>query len=84
MGWKDWPSWLKGGVIGLIVSIPFTILFVLSLMQCSFTPTGVCKIILEIHNLMPYYGGYEAYILPIIFITLIGAFISWLIGKFKK
>jgi len=22
MGWRDWPYWLKGGVIGLIILIP--------------------------------------------------------------
>ena len=27
MSWKDWPSWLKGGVIALCISLFFCVLF---------------------------------------------------------
>lgn len=26
MGWKEWPAWLKGGIIGLILGIIFFLL----------------------------------------------------------
>lgn len=29
MGWKDWPYWLKGGIIGLIVFLVISLFFIL-------------------------------------------------------
>ncbi len=33
MGWKKWPSWVKGGIMGLIISIFLVVLFFVDVVQ---------------------------------------------------
>ena len=92
MGWKDWPTWLKGGVIGLIVSIPITlIVFSLSLNcaassiygspSCPFTSFFVKITLLKVLSFDSI--GIFIFLFPILEITLIGAIIGWIVGKIK-
>ena len=41
MGWKNWPSWLKGGVIGLIISVILVIFALLTSVISIFALFGV-------------------------------------------
>jgi hypothetical protein len=95
MGWKEWPTWLKGGVIGLILSV----LFLIGLIICASSSLGSgsygC-----INFIFPlFFGAFMASILNIqnkfvgyfvigftnlIIYFLIGALIGWIVGKIKN
>ena len=91
MGWKDWPSWLKGGVIGAVLSL------ILLLLKPYL---GMLSIFLQYFFIIPFLAvwaltgdnpnkiqvlieivGY--YIAPMIFYFIIGALIGLWIGRSK-
>ncbi|MDO8467700.1 MAG: hypothetical protein Q7S56_02015 [Nanoarchaeota archaeon] len=84
MGWKDWPAWIKGGVIGIIVLE--IVLFLISFF--------IIKIISPQNNYL--YGSlttiYTISFPPNIFLILffvligflIGAIIGWIVGKIRN
>ena len=71
MSWKNWPGWLRGGVIGGIVGL------ILSIITFSYTGIDIQKdnlLSLFIQNLLIY----------LVITFIIGAIIGWIVGKFKK
>jgi len=79
MGWREWPSWLKGGIIGVIVNLVLTSL-IIGINSFSDSEYGVVNIlILGLVN--PHY--FNIMLLPIGFFSapviyfLIGSFIGW-------
>ncbi len=92
MGWKDWPYWLRGGII--ISSAVFT-LFILSILPFYCLGIGLCIGIFSsissfillsfILGLFPNYGNFLiSGIYLIIFYFLMGAIIGGLFGIFKN
>ncbi len=84
MGWKKWPSWVKGGVIGVIFYI---ILFIITFASCFETGIGgLCKN--KIFELLVSPGSVIQLPFNILFDSIIyfllGALIGWLVGKFRK
>jgi hypothetical protein len=113
MAWKNWPYWLKGGVIGLFYGIlSATISYILFKPHNSASVEGsVILIILNIFSTWPLLVGLLPYIMfwyigalthnsvlmaiaffisnyrnifGVIGLTLIGAFIGWIVGKIKE
>ena len=77
MGWKDWPYWLKGGLISLIFLVFFPITIIAS---CIIG--GILGFINSCEN-----QGSKLYLNVIIYSIIlfgIGAFIGWIIGKIKN
>lgn len=76
MGWKNWPYWLKGGIIGLIIGLVGVLLkIVLSLIFIddtgrpgffSISSTFITSQLLNCLGLL-----------------IIGLIIGWIYGKFK-
>lgn len=99
MGWKNWPSWVKGGIIGIIISLfavfivyligGFEENYLFYIIQFPIIPAWY--IFAFIFDLMADNGPY---IENLIFLKLIfgfafgyaiyGIFIGWLIGKIKS
>jgi len=98
MGWKNWPAWLKGGVIGLIYSVYSLIIFY----SLQYIGNNLIKIILSI-TLLPFYSVGALFELPMSFvlaltggsslmfytfdsilIILICIIIGWIVGRVKK
>ncbi len=82
MGWKNWPAWVKGGVIGIIFLI---VIFVLK--------RNFANIILSIFTLPVYVivlslpdslYNVAFFILTPIFYFLLGALIGLVISKIKS
>jgi len=100
MGWKNWPSWLKLGMILTGIYIILTIILLpFGITDCG--GQGLCLwtwpsigwiIVYPLLNLVkPSEGGFSnSIIIPImiivsiIFYFIFGVIISWIIGKFKK
>ena len=98
MVWKDWPFWLKGGLVGIFIYFLF-IVFMISVYKQFFDLCGVygCMsswIILFstfpinfLYNELRIPGinfTYSTYLAVIIQYFLIGALIGWVIGKIKS
>ncbi len=98
MGWKDWPSWVKGGVIGLItgtiLSIPFYFVFVLCVIGGG--NTSFCKL-MSAPFVIPYHlssnlfgvrllsSGFGLLVfLFVIQISILGAIIGLIVGKIRN
>lgn len=89
MGWKNWPNWVRGGVIGILFAILSMFLFIpltedffpsiaIIFLRIDFISLIICKGICEGEM-----GMIQVYtILPSYF--LIGALIGWFIGKIKS
>jgi len=86
MGWKDWPYWLKGGIIG-------TVLATLIILIVGFIALSICyencppfiKNSLFIFILPSYFlPGVIADVAIIIWNFLIGALIGFIYGKIKS
>ena len=86
MSWKNWPTWLKGGAIGLLFSLAVSLLALAYFAFCyndvmvpSYCPSisflGYPQIVLFFLN--SYYLNYLFYI-------LVGIVIGYLIDKFKN
>jgi hypothetical protein len=89
MSLKDWiklkPYWFKGGAIGVIISLIFSIIYLLyEAIDVYFLSGGgdntqiLFPIVIFIYII-------PLYILPVTFITfLIGAVVGWIFGKIKS
>jgi len=98
MGWKEWPAWLKGGVIlaSFMFVIEVFVLIIGSLIECAGTAgTSIGTLCLLLQYLsfaiIPAFFLEFANIHPvfvvlylIVFWFLIGSLIGWIIGKIKK
>lgn len=84
MGWSDWPTWLKGGVIALILwVIVFTIALIFCLsITCKSESCLFCAYFTSMLNPLNFllWGGLQA----LVMYFLIGAIIGWIIGMVKK
>ncbi|MEK6828685.1 MAG: hypothetical protein AABY15_01040 [Nanoarchaeota archaeon] len=92
MGWKNWPTWLKGGIIGAIIALilgilikllegtGFGLLIAVLFLILSFSGLGNC----DFEGCYPY----NFYFLTTPFVLLeffiIGAIIGWIISKINK
>ena len=78
MGWKDWPYWLKGGIIGLIVGL-ITLISKLILSFMFIDDTGNAPI---------YTLGIKSFLLSQLLgflgTIIIGLVIGWVYGKIKN
>ncbi|MEK6932310.1 MAG: hypothetical protein AABW56_00765 [Nanoarchaeota archaeon] len=97
MGWKDWPSWLKGGVI--LALIDFVILLIpiikylgdpnyygesLAFFLIFTNPLSFMLSDLFEINLMKFLGLLGYALFGIIFYFIIGALIGWIVGKIRN
>ncbi len=83
MGWRNWPYWVKGGIISFIMSSILYVLlgYFLILQEASYTPLCSDNIILEL--LCGYYLSF--FMIPVVPIfTLVGIVIGWIYGKVKN
>jgi len=91
MGWKDWPYWLKGGVIGLIAGI-IDIIAALAFQAPTCEIGATCpqqhiigKIaLLLIYPLQILGKSIPTVITILIYFFIIGAIIGLIVGKVKK
>ena len=96
MGWKNWSSWLKGGIISIIITIIISgfswILFINNIIKDDtliYTMPDIFLILLSIGLSPP--GNLSVIIYSILVIIpiglffrfLLGAIIGWIIGKRK-
>lgn len=94
MGWKDWSYWLKGGIIGLIIS---TIVIVIALLQLINYAIIKWPLLILINLFANQYVaisqcsgdsciGFLFFVPLLVFIEffVIGAIIGWIYGKIKQ
>ncbi|MBS3114557.1 hypothetical protein J4448_05640 [Candidatus Woesearchaeota archaeon] len=100
MGWKDWPYWLKGGVIAVGIII-LVIVFLVPFGESDLLGVG------SVHSsgggpywMLPFLPGFILVLIfnpstkplgyflfygtPLILYFLIGAVIGWIVGKIKS
>ncbi|MBU3906855.1 MAG: hypothetical protein KKA64_01260 [Nanoarchaeota archaeon] len=87
MGWKNWQSWLKGGVILLGIFILLNLIYLIFSMDSFFL--AIINWFILVITQGNDFGLSDEYLILISFLSaifyfLIGAIIGWLIGKFKK
>ena len=92
MGWKDWPYWLKGGIIGL--SLLLLSLLVEFLLYLPFSGFGFLALFYGysaealISNPTDFEYALYLYILPLVTVIVVyflaGALIGWIYGLIKK
>ncbi len=88
MAWKNWPYWVKGGIIGFVIGIIFAIFNLFSngyIGAFTLLPFLLLKILDNCYGegclgLFVYYGS----IAFLVEFTLFGAIIGWIYGKIKK
>lgn len=86
IGWKDWPFWLKGGLIGLIVYIIIGIIsYLLSLIPCGEVFADLLKQMLATIYLPSYFDWNLAFMISSVARWFIaGALVSLIIYAIKK
>ncbi len=99
MGWKDWPTWLKGGVIGLFLGLFIVFAYFVSDVSKSLFGGNSSITIMTIIITAPFILIY-VFSLGILFSNndslfrlglylspiiyfIIGAIIGWIVGKIK-
>ncbi len=87
MGWRDWPSWLKGGIIIELTYIILTLWIIIYSLLCG----DACRLAIITITLPSLYiinNIWGILIANLIFWfaigALIGALISWIYGKIKN
>ncbi len=99
MGWKNLPYWLKGGILGAVISVIFFIPLVLEGMIVRLRFPKWFEFVFGMLHLPAVYIGlgiigatskYEiwffyllGFFVDLLIYFLIGAFIGWIIGKIK-
>ena len=87
MGWRNWPSWLKGGVIGISL---FLLYLLISIISSDLLQLGERAFVLALPLfLIAGEGiGTSDFLLGLIFTIIIyfilGAFIGWIVGKIRN
>lgn len=80
MGWKDWSSWLKGGVVGIIVFvISILVSLILSYLHSFFYNNGINSVSLIIELFQIFLGIVVIY--PVLLISEITNLNQYLIGS---
>lgn len=87
MGRKNWPSWLKGGIIGAIIGLILIIIGTICLPFAGFPPRCPSTIILHLplillSNFLE--DLFLGYIVLILLSIIISALIGFIIGKIKS
>jgi len=91
MGWKDWSYWLKGGIIGLVISLLITLSTMFMPVYCiglsqdgtgCVSPTGIDAWKYNFNSLFD--DTFGIIILFIVSLFIIGAIIGWIYGKIKQ
>ena len=88
MGWKDWPYWIKGGVIGLgIFIVMFLLSYIILMLGCMdrviYLLSIKSGIMFPTPCLLVYFFFASYSIMPFVFIV-IGAIIGLIVGKIKS
>lgn len=85
MGWKDWPYWLKGGIIGVILLLILS-LFAVATPKSDMGNVFSWAIILIAFPFMLTYEDSQMlnFILFPIYFFILGAIIGWIVGKIKS
>jgi hypothetical protein len=92
MGWKEWPIWLRGGIIGALIALilatlikllegtGFSLLIAILFWILSFKGFGNCSF----DGCSPY--NFYLLTVPILFLEffILGAIIGLIVGKIKK
>jgi hypothetical protein len=95
MGWKNWPYWLIGGVIAMILLLIYLIYFLNTNYHCIYTSeyykVGVhpwlgCKtdfqrLLMDPMETLPLISDF---LIKIVFGIFLGIILGWLLGKKKK
>ena len=89
MGWKNWSTWVKGGVIGILVATLITVIALLTSVISGDISTSGCS--------GPWWGGTSfenckflfrvyiaGFVIQSIIFFIIGAIIGLIIGKIKN
>ena len=94
MGWKDWPVWLKGGVIGVIIELIIFIFvytfnyFVYNHLFNYFSKeTSILignLIIFPLYIMLGLQPNWISYIVCFMIYFLIGAIIGFIVGKIRN
>jgi len=93
MSWRDWPAWLKGGVIGAVLSLITSIIYVLFVNLGFGVPLFILfeipiRIVSFIFNWGQVIQGWRVYlgifIFNPVFYFIIGALIGFIINKINK
>lgn len=87
MSWKNWPYWVKGGIIGLVIGLILIIVGTICLPFAGFPPQCPSTIILHLPLILLSYflkDIYLGYIVLILISIIIGALIGFIIGKVKS
>ena len=92
MVWKDWSSWIKGGVIGLFTFIILEIFFnildwineglILGFDLRFGFHYYLAYIFILFEDFLPQF--FLLYVLPAILFIVIGTIIGWIVGKVKN
>lgn len=97
MGWKAWPSWVKGGEIGLIISLVSLLLisisgnygedlpgFLVLLLAYLYFPVVILPTTQIIDNLGNVGGRLLMGLFLLVFYFLVGVVIGWIVGKLRN
>lgn len=73
MGWKDWPSWIKAGIIAGSIAFAICLAAIISILNIHYYDQGE-------------QFAFARFYLPLFFvsITILGIFIGWIYGKIKN
>ena len=92
MGWKNWPSWLKGGIIFFFVHLIISIILFIFFFKGEFNFAGLFALSIDLPLFL--FGcsssdglTFQRFCYPIagsLFYFLIGAIIGWIYGKLKS
>lgn len=81
MAWKDWPAWLKGGLIGEVIGVVLHLLL-------NFGPLiiGTLTNNAQIMSMSNINISYNVIRIIVYFIigSVFGALIGWIVGKIKE
>ena len=94
MGWKDWPYWLRGGLIGVLVLGIFALVLIPFGRTSGFFkfPYWIFPFFIVLvptmlfsENLYKiiFYPNYLFFIIPTLIYFICGAIIGWIYGKIK-
>ena len=91
MGWKNWPYWLRGGIIGLIIEVLAYPVFFLCLSNYDYIcliflfPSSFIGPLVELtDSIGPQITMSTFLIINAIIVIILGIVIGWVIGKIKS
>jgi hypothetical protein len=85
MSWKDWPYWVRGGVIGVLVYFILALLVVTYIFSvATSSDDGLALIVIFLPGLWLTQKSIFALLINLLSFFIIGAIIGWIIGKIKE